>query len=332
MRCSRLDYEVKKCIDAGTEFCPCHLAEARECIICSQLSGKDFCDCINWKGTCILQEYYSNGNKPKGQRKTYISTVEEAVNLDNKILKLSIEVPRKLAEELAAPGSFVFIRKPNTMQFYDVPISIMRVNLNKNIITIAIEIRGIKTKDLLYLQSGHSILVRGPFFNGVFGINYVNSLKNSKAIVVARGIGAAPAIPVMEKLLANNNQIYLILDKTPFDIDLIEEHFNIDSIDKTSMEIFDNGELTEEFAAKLNELIDIEGYKLIHCAAADIISYLVTNKFKHRVNLSCCNNSKMCCGEGVCGSCSTRYSGHQVKRLCKIQCEPQNLFEGRRLI
>ncbi|MNO98993.1 hypothetical protein D3C76_907540 [compost metagenome] len=50
------------------------------------------------------------------------------------------------------------------------------------------------------------------------------------------------------------------------------------------------------------------------------------------VSLSCCNNSKMCCGEGVCGSCTARFAGHVVKRLCKVQSDPRNIFEGRRFI
>ena len=48
--------------------------------------------------------------------------------------------------------------------------------------------------------------------------------------------------------------------------------------------------------------------------------------------LSCCNNFKMCCGEGICGACTARYAGHKVKRFCKLQTEPRNIFEGRRLI
>ena len=63
--------ETIDCIDAGTEFCPCHLAESGECILCSQLQGGHFCDCLNWKGVCIYQEFHDNGNKAKEQRKTY---------------------------------------------------------------------------------------------------------------------------------------------------------------------------------------------------------------------------------------------------------------------
>ena len=45
--------ETIDCIDAGSEFCPCHLAESGECILCSQLQGSHFCDCLNWKGVFI---------------------------------------------------------------------------------------------------------------------------------------------------------------------------------------------------------------------------------------------------------------------------------------
>ncbi len=323
---------MRNCIDAGTEYCPCHLAAANECIICSQLSGKSFCDCINWKGTCILQEYKSNGNTPKAQRKSYNSQIEEKQLLEKNILKLKIKVPRKLAQDLACPGSYIFIRKTNTMQFYDTPISIMHVDLDNNIISVAIEIRGIKTKTILDLNKGDKILVRGPFWNGIFGLKNIYQCRNSKAVIAARGIGLAPMVPVIEKLIANNNEIVLIIDKTPFSEIMSEEYIKEFNLDIQYMKIIEKGDLTEVFKSYVNSLIKERSFSLLHCSGADILSYKATKEFQDKIKLSCCNNAKMCCGEGVCGSCSSRYKGHVVKRLCKIQCEPNNLFEGRRLI
>ena len=60
--------EYANCIDCGTEFCPCKLAETGECILCSQLQGEHFCDCLNWNGVCIYQELYNNGMKAKKGR------------------------------------------------------------------------------------------------------------------------------------------------------------------------------------------------------------------------------------------------------------------------
>ena len=67
--------ETIDCIDAGSEFCPCHLAESGECILCSQLQGSHFCDCLNWKGVCIYQELYNYCIKAKEQRKSYTVNV-----------------------------------------------------------------------------------------------------------------------------------------------------------------------------------------------------------------------------------------------------------------
>ena len=62
-----------------------------------------------------------------------------------------------------------------------------------------------------------------------------------------------------------------------------------------------------------------------------VIEYLDSLDRKD-VLLSCCNNFKMCCGEGICGACTARYKGHRVKRFCKVQTDPRSIFEERRLI
>ena len=135
--------ETIDCIDAGSEFCPCHLAESGECILCSQLQGSHFCDCLNWKGVCIYQELYNNGNKAKEQRKTYTCKVCEKVLCQDDVLLIKFEAPHKLVIDLARPGSFIFIRS-NEDVYFDVPISILESDIETNIISIMIEIRELK--------------------------------------------------------------------------------------------------------------------------------------------------------------------------------------------
>ena len=159
-------YEVKNCIDAGSEYCPCHLAKTGECIICSQLSGKSFCDCKNWKGTCILQEYHRNGNKPKSQRRTFNGTIIKKVYEDNGILKLKIKTTISLIKGLKRLGSFIFLRSESSQEFYDCPISILEVDEEEEAIVVAIEIRGIKTKTIEGINEKENILF--SFFSFVF--------------------------------------------------------------------------------------------------------------------------------------------------------------------
>ena len=323
------------CIDAGTEYCPCKLAESGECLLCSQLHGSTFCDCLNWKGICIYQEFYYNGNKAKEGRKTYNCVVEDRTLYDNEVLLIKFKAPHKLVIDLSKPGSFIFIRTEENI-YFDVPISILDANIDTNIISIMIEIRGVKTKKLLEIKEGGNITIRGPYWNGVFGVKNIKKQKDSNAIVLARGIGMAPMLPVIKKLKENNNQVTVILDKAPFKDIYVTDYLEALEIVPQEMNLIDKGELSAEAKVSIKSLIKYNSINLIHIAGADILTFKVIDYLdeleRKDIDLSCCNNFKMCCGEGVCGSCTTRFSGHRVKRFCKVQENPRDIFEGRRFI
>ena len=327
--------ETIDCIDAGTEFCPCHLAESGECILCSQLQGSHFCDCLNWKGVCIYQEFHDNGNKAKEQRKVYKCKVSEKVLYPDDVLLVKFEAPHKLVIDLARPGSFIFVRSEENV-YFDVPISILDSDIETNIISIMIEIRGIKTKQLLNIEAGGNITIRGPYWNGVFGLKNIRKQKNNDTIVIARGIGMAPMIPVIKRLIENDNTVTLIVDKQPFKDIYVTEWLDKFNIVPQEMNLIEKGELSPEGKVAIKSLIKYNNISLIHIAGADILTYSVIDFLdsleREDIDLSCCNNFKMCCGEGVCGSCTARFSGHRVKRFCKVQASPRAIFEGRRLI
>ena len=312
--------ETIDCIDAGSEFCPCHLAESGECILCSQLQGSHFCDCLNWKGVCIYQEFHDNGNKAKEQRKTYTCKVSEKILYPDDILLIKFEAPHKLVIDLARPGSFIFVRSEENV-YFDVPISILR---------------GIKTKQLLNIKAGGNITIRGPYWNGVFGLKNIGKQKNNETLVIARGIGMAPMMPVIEKLIENGNSVTLLLDKQPFKDIYVSEWLDKLNIVPQEMNLIEKGQLSPEGKVAIKSIVKYNNISLIHIAGADILTYSIIDFLdsleRQDIDLSCCNNFKMCCGEGVCGSCTARFSGHRVKRFCKVQASPRGIFEGRRLI
>ncbi|WP_160680589.1 sulfide/dihydroorotate dehydrogenase-like FAD/NAD-binding protein [Clostridium sp. C8-1-8] len=317
-----------------TEACPCHLAEAGECILCSQLHGKCFCDCLSWKGVCIYQEFSNNGNVAKKGRETFRCKVKEVAHLEGDVLLIRFIAPHKLALDLVHPGSYVFIRTDENF-YFDVPISIMESDIETDLVSLMIEIRGIKTKKLLDIKIDDEMVIRGPYWNGVFGLKSINELKDSKALVIARGIGMAPAIPVIRKLSNNNNALKIIMDKSPYKEVYVDEYLAQYTDGYEEINTIDKGKLSDEIKKTIEEAIK-NGVKLIHVAGADILSYKVIEYLdsinEKDVKVSCCNNAKMCCGEGVCGSCTARFQGHRVKRLCKVQTDPRNIFEGRRFI
>ena len=328
--------ETIDCIDAGTEYCPCHLAESGECILCSQLQGSHFCDCLNWKGVCIYQELHDNGGKAKEQRKTYNCKIVERKLFSDEVLLVKFEASHKLVIDLAKPGSFIFVRSEEDNIYFDVPISILDADTDNDILSIMIEIRGVKTKKLLELEKGGEITIRGPYWNGIFGLKNIRKQKNNHVLVIARGIGMAPMIPVLKKLIDRDNVVTLIVDKAPFDDIYVSDYLEKLEIVPQEMNLIDKGKLSAEGKVAIKSLIKYNNISLIHIAGADILTYNVIEFLdsleRQDIDLSCCNNFKMCCGEGICGSCTTRFSGHRVKRFCKVQASPRDIFQGRRFI
>lgn len=330
-----MNKEKIDCIDCGTDFCPCKLAESGECLLCSQLQGECFCDCLNWKGVCIYQELYNNGGKAKEGRKTYACKVKSIEILKDVLMIIKFNSPHRLALDLISAGSFIFIRTDEN-NFFDIPISVMESDADNDLISVAIEIRGVKTKKLLNFKKDDDIYIRGPYWNGVFGLSNINKLVNSNALVLARGIGMAPMMPVIRKLFNNDNNVRIIVDKSPFENIFIQDYINRYKYKVEEENLLGKGNLSSEAKKIINDEIKNNDIKLIHLAGADILTYKIIEYLdeigRNDILLSCCNNFKMCCGEGICGACTARFSGHRVKRFCKVQSDPRNIFEGRRFI
>lgn len=251
---------------------------------------------------------------------------------EDKLCIFTISASRSLVHELIYPGSFVFARSPETSIYFDTPISIMEADTKENTLKIAIEIRGIKTKSICKLKEDEKLLIRGPFWNGVLGLGNIYKAKEGVSIVIARGIGTAPGAQVLKKLYSNGNRIISIVDKTPFKNIFGKEHFEMCNSEILQCKMLQNGELSSEFKTMLQQILKVESINLIHCDGPDILIYNLLEFIGDSINFSCCNNSKMCCGEGVCGTCSTRYKNRVVKRLCKVQIDPKHVFKERRLI
>jgi len=314
--------------------CPCHLAETGDCILCSQLAGEDFCDCCNFNGVCIYQEYATNNYKAKESRKYYNCKILKKNKFEDNLIILTIAASDKLVSELVHAGSYIFARRPNSEARFDTPISILDTDTKNNTITIAIEIKGVKTKALDVLEIGEQLLVKGPFWNGTMGLKNIYETKNSKCLIVARGIGQAPMIPILKHLHSNNNEIIVVLDNSPFKNSFIIEYLQKYASKVIECTIIDNGKITEGASDILKDIISNNDITLVNCDAADILNYelmKVVEDINKNIKYSCCNNAKMCCGEGVCGCCTRVNNDLKLRRLCKMQTEPKYVLEGRRI-
>lgn len=320
-------HKRQECIDVGSEYCPCYLAKTNNCIICSQLQRNEFCDC-NWRGVCIYQDFLMNGSKIKQQRDYYKSKIIDIREIGNDSYVLKFKVSKTLARQLKEPGSYVFLRNEELPQYFDVPMSVMQSDTIDGTITIAFKTVGAKTSSLKKCKE--DILVKGPYWNGVYGLKNLKSMKEKTCLVLARGISQAPTLLALEKLVKNKNKVILVLDRGS-----IGEIFIYDYIDEMEIETYEEDLMSEKGRSLVKQLILKENISLVYSAGSDLLHMNVIkilDELGVDPYLSVTNNNEICCGEGICGGCTVRLRDGTRTKTCKTQVDSRKIIERRVLL
>jgi len=262
-------------------------------------------------GVCIYNDFYFLENKRKDTRVPQEFPILDREYIDN-IIILSIQVTKYMARVLKQPGSYVFVRSKHSDHFFDVPISIMDSDEEKSLIKIAIEIHGVKTKKLM--NQDHTIMIRGPYWNGIFGLDHLKKTKNDRCLVLARGVVQAPAILVIKQLLKNNNNLDIIVNKRDIEHNFINDYFNLDSVKELEGSY-------EEMAVLCRQLVKENKYKLVFIGGSDELQECVIKSIKEidDVKFITTNNNAICCGEGICGACAKKDESGIWIKTCKAQ-------------
>lgn len=316
------------CADYGSEFCPCSLAERGECIICSQLKNQKFCDCLNWKGTCVYQEFIWNNEKSKKSREYRKFKIVEKRYLREDLILLKIKVNQGLARELCNIGAFVFLKPERDIEAYSTPISIMESDIINNIITVVFKIEGVKTKALK--ECDKEIMVKGPYWNGIQGRKYIEDLKNKSCLIIGRGVALAPAVLAAKKMINNKNDVYVVLDRGRSEEHFTENYFKSYGCTVKPTKICNmNKCLLDDTRELLQHLLKKWNYEVVLSAGSDDFHRLILNYIHNLdpyIKFATVNNSTMCCGEGVCGSCQIRGKNNEIIKTCKQQFNPLEVF------
>ncbi|MDF2674846.1 MAG: sulfide/dihydroorotate dehydrogenase-like FAD/NAD-binding protein [Clostridiales bacterium] len=321
-------FKFTDCIDSGTDYCPCALAEKGECIICSQLKDKVFCDCLNWKGTCIYQEFIDNNSKRKKARQYKTCSIIKRQNLREDILLFDIKVNNALARELNNTGAFVFLRNPSEDDSYNTPISIMESDVFNNIIKVVVKIAGVKTKSLAECRD--KIMVKGPYWNGIQGIRFIKDIKDKGCLILTRGCAAAPAVMAARKMIKNGNRIYVMVDRGRSVENFSKAYFmELGCVVEDVSFYNDKKEINEDIKYTIKQLIEKKSFDVVLSAGEDefhrnIIRFL--NGIDKGIDVATVNNSTMCCGEGICGSCQIKGISNEKIKSCKQQYNPAEVF------
>lgn len=317
---------ICQCIDINSKYCPCLLADTNHCVFCSHLKGETNCNC-NWSGVCILYERHWQ-YKIKQQDEELVKTrMEEEVEFSIKeqigahTVLLEFAVSNELAESVKKIGSFVFLRCPKDPQFFYFPINIMKIE--GNTLQVVIETIGPKTIRIL-ADNNNKLLVRGPYYNGVLGVPWIDNMTDGNIILVAGGIGQAPAFPLALKLMANHNEVRALLAPGKVGKVFIDEQLR-----KLGATVHSVSSLREFGMPMLGEWFGLKP-DLIVSAGPDEQHYGVIAAMQDagvNIPMVATNNATMCCGEGICGSCLKKTRDNKKIKLCKQQTDFSTIIE-----
>ncbi|MCL2323472.1 MAG: sulfide/dihydroorotate dehydrogenase-like FAD/NAD-binding protein [Oscillospiraceae bacterium] len=328
--------QIRKCMDYGTNYCPCELAQCNQCIICDELKDMDIkcdCNCKNSKGFCVYTEFLFNNRKAKDDRKVYSCKVYEKKEIEKNLFTLEAILPRELFIQINMPSSFIFIKGAGLNDNFFTPISIYKKNDERNSVTLLIENKGAKTNSI-YDSKETCVDIKGPYWNGLHGIDNLKKCKNETSLIIARGVGAAPIISIIKDLSERLNKVICLIDMEGFENNFIEEDLEKINCKAYDVKIICDGKISTAFVDFVKDVVKKEKVSLISILSADFIIKSVIDDLSEfsEINYCCSNNAKMCCGEGVCGSCSVRFKGNRIRKLCKEQMDPKELFVDRRFI
>ncbi|EGO63668.1 hypothetical protein [Acetonema longum] len=314
-----------RCVDIHTDHCPCLLAETNHCFMCSHLQGKEVCDC-NWTGQCLLYEKIWQSVKQKNLRREVESAVHIVRYIPPSTYLLDLRVDAIMGQQLSRLGSFVFIRALDDPEICSFPVGIMDIShdpdTDSDTLHVAIETVGPKSSRI-FLKDQAKISVRGPYYNGIFGQPWIESMKHGKIFLLAGGIGQACSIMIVRTLIASGNDVTAVI--APGKVGAL---FVADRLKKmgctvltvSSMRDQGFGIVAEAAANREVDLVVSAGPDTMHHGLIDHLGEIGLT-----LPMAVTNNTKMCCGEGICGSCVQKTKDGQWVRTCKAQLDYRQL-------
>lgn len=299
----KLIARLNRCADAGSEYCPCTLAELGECIECSVLRGENRCLC-DYSVSCI----FAHGLLQKGKKRTSrnASILDTKTRSDGVVL-LDVRVSPLMATELRFPGSFVFLRGDENPSF-DIPLAVVRSSVENRSLTLAYKIFGPKTKRLA--QCRESVLLRGPYWNGIVGRRFLDEAERRECLLVAGGMSTSVLPHIVDSLLRRQNRITVVLG-------LPGSMFIRDFLPENNVRVFEMTFPNEK--ESLRTLMAEISPDLLFCGGEYPLLNMVSElagELENKPDMAYTRNRRMCCGEGICGSCVETVDGVSI-RTCK---------------
>lgn len=308
------------CADLGSKYCPCHLAYSKDCIGCNMLNKNEVCDCI-WQGVCVYNEVNHNKKFSVVERQEYLCNIKNITLIEENTYLINVEIPKEISKDLCNPGAYVLVKSEDKKSnVFSAPISVMDVDLDTSNLEMVIKTVGVKTKDIIKFNK---VYIKGPYFNGLFGIKDIKSISNSNCLIILNGLSQVNSINVIQRLIDNNNKVDVFINHNGVIIDTVVQKINSLGANIYHIDI-------EEDKKFIADYIKSNSIKLVYSGASNSFSKVVmdiVDSIDENIKLAISNNNLICCGEGICGACCIDLNGVMVK-TCKAQVNSREYLKN----
>lgn len=311
---------IQFCADAGGKYCPCHLAYSGDCIKCSLIRGEKVCDC-KWQGVCIYNQLQHNKIIGVNERKELLCDVLESKEIETDLYLMKIKIPKSIVKDLCEPGAYVLLKDKNRENMmFNAPISVMDIDEENNILEVIIHSIGVKTKPIV---KADKVILKAPYFNGIFGIKQIKSNINQNCVVILNGLSQVNSINVIKRLIKNHNHVEVFLNNKGVALDIIKDKISRMGVNINDISLSDDKDLIIDYIKRENVPFVYVGASITF--SKDVMN--IIDSIDKNIKLAISNDNLICCGEGICGACVVNIDGFKVK-TCKAQVDSREYLNS----
>ena len=111
-----------RCVDVGTEKCPCILMEAGQCYTC-RMCRDGVCACgESWRGSCPYTTWLQQGGCAQEAPRVSEALILSVREYDSHLSVVTLSVPRGLAQRCRTLGAYIIVESLG----WQIPLSVLR--------------------------------------------------------------------------------------------------------------------------------------------------------------------------------------------------------------
>lgn len=194
------------CPVCGSDQCPCVLSTLEECLVCSHLQGKDFCDC-HWNKYCVYIDFLHNKKDFQKNSQNFLIPVR-LLTLESNGFILYLTAPESVLSRVKTLDS-VFLesqQKPGKR----FPAVVLTTYPEHGIIPLAV--KPLTAQEKYFLSDSREFDLSLHWKPAVLGLTQLQGITRKNVLVVAEGFGQLLADSLVKNvLLPNRNEATVLL-------------------------------------------------------------------------------------------------------------------------